>query len=327
MPFGLDPLVDARIGSDSGAANFQRVDGEFDLLEGPFAAVKLTLELKSTCYPFETWKTNKPPAGQNWPADCDAFDRNLDVTIDDPAGAGEPPAFDVIHAITPFGGPEHLEADLTDLANAHPGHHRVRVTIPTYSDGAGKVSGSSGGWNVSVHLEVTPGPAPRRVLAAIPLAWTTQTDSADLPSVPFTVPAGVTSARLEVRTSGHGGGTGDADCVGPAEEFCHRGLDVLMDAQGLTPTVDPWRDDCDSYCTRATYTPFALTYCMENPCGSIASVEAPRANWCPGSMTEPFVWDPAAAHSPGTHAFSWHLSKLAAGGSWQLSAIYYAFGE
>ncbi len=78
-------------------------------------------------------------------------------------------------------------------------------------------------------------------------------------AVGFAVPAGVTSTRLEVRTSGHGGGSGDAACIGPAEEFCHRALEVRVDAQPLTPTVDPWRDDCDSYCTTTTYTPFSLT--------------------------------------------------------------------
>ncbi len=66
---------------------------------------------------------------------------------------------------------------------------------------------------------------------------------------------------------------------------------------------------------------------MENPCGSIASVKAPRANWCPGRMTEPFMWDAGALHSAGAHTFSWHLSTLGTGGSWQLSAIYYAFGD
>ena len=71
-----------------------------------------------------------PPAGQNWPADCDAFDRNFDFFIDDaPPGAdgGGPTPFEVIHAITPFGGPEHLEVDLTDLANGLPGKHGLRV--------------------------------------------------------------------------------------------------------------------------------------------------------------------------------------------------------
>jgi len=306
----------------SGMANFQSVVSDVDLGDGPFASVKLTLDLKSTCFPFDGWKTNKPPAGQNWPADCDAFDRNLDVTVDDPLAPGDPPAFDVIHAITPFGGPEHLAVDLTDLANAHPGKHRIKVTIPTYSDGAGKVSGSNGGWNVSVHLEVAPGVAPRRVLAAIPLAWANQTDAADLPAIGFTVPSDATSAKLEVRTSGHGGGTGDMACSGPAEEFCHRMLDVLVDGTVL-PAVDPWRDDCD--CTRATYAPFSLTYCAENPCGAISSVVASRANWCPGTMTEPFVWE--VTHAAGAHVFSWHFSTLAAGGSWQLSAIYYAYAD
>ncbi len=325
--FTADALTGARIGSQGGQPNFQQANGTLDLQQGPFAGVKLVLDLTSTCFPFEGWKADPPPPGQHWPADCDAFDRNLDVTLDDPQAVSDPPAFDVIHAITPFGGPEHLEIDLTDFANAHPGQHALRVTIPTYSDGAGQVSGSNGGWNVSVHAEVTPGVAPRTVLAALPLVWTTQTDPMSPPPIDFTVPPGTTHARLEVRASGHGGGAQDADCIGPAEEFCQRMLDVLVDGASLQPAVDPWREDCDSLCTMAVYAPLNRTYCMENPCGAIASVQAPRANWCPGSMTAPFQWDVDALHVPGAHNLSWAISKIASGGSWQLSAIYYAFAD
>ena len=42
-------------------------------------------------------------------------------------------------------------------------------------------------------------------------------------------------------------------------------------------------------------------------------------------MTEPFVWE--VTHAAGAHVFSWHFSTLAAGGSWQLSAIYYAYAD
>jgi hypothetical protein len=327
-PFTLKPLDNARITSQGGQPNYQQANATLDLQAGPFSSVKLTLDLASTCFPFDNWMTDKPPAGQNWPADCDAFDRNLDVTLDDPVAMTDPPAFDVIHAITPFGGPEHIEIDLTDLANARPGKHALRVTIPTYSDSAGKVSGSNGGWNVSVTVDVTPGPAPRNVLAAIPLVWTTQSMPTSPPPVSFMVPSGTATARLEVRASGHGGAnTNDPNCIGPAEEFCHRQLDLTVDGKSLTPAIDPWRDDCDQLCTMAMYAPFKLTYCMENPCGAIQSVQAPRANWCPGSMTAPFTWDADALHAVGAHTFSWSLSTVASGGGWQISAIYYAFGE
>ena len=55
-----------------------------------------------------------------------------------PRRRGGPTPFEVIHAITPFGGPEHLEVDLTDLANGLPGKHRLRVDIASYADPQGR---------------------------------------------------------------------------------------------------------------------------------------------------------------------------------------------
>ena len=51
------------------------------LVLGAYAQATLIVDLASTCFPFES--AAAPPAGQNWPADCDAFDRNFD-----PAGVG-----------------------------------------------------------------------------------------------------------------------------------------------------------------------------------------------------------------------------------------------
>jgi hypothetical protein len=43
-------------------------------------------------------------------------------------------------------------------------------------------------------------------------------------------------------------------------------------------------------------------------------------------MTPPFIWDalPALA-APGPHTFSFQILNIAAGGSWQASAIYFAY--
>jgi hypothetical protein len=68
-------------------------------------------------------------------------------------------------------------------------------------------------------------------------------------------------------------------------------------------------------------------YCAENPCGAIGSVNAPRANWCPGSITPPFSLSTAPLAVPGPHTFSWALSRLEPGGSWRLSATYFALGD
>ena len=274
------------IGSDAMQPDFHIATTPIDFGAGPFARVTLTLDLTSPCYPFEKWQTDRPPAGQNWPADCDAFDRNFEITLDDPVPpATTPPAIELTRAITPFGGPMHLEIDATDVANGLPGQHTLRVMIPSYSDQAVKVSGSNGGWNISGSLEITGGVAPRKVLAVIPLFNGSQNSPDPIPASPFAVPAGATGGRIEYRVTGHGGGT-DTSCIGPAEEFCRRAHSVFVDDQKVKD-LDPWRTDCANLCTLAQSG--SLTYCMENPCGALASVRAPRANWCPGSETPPFV--------------------------------------
>jgi hypothetical protein len=327
-------LTGARIGSENstGWPNVGKVTADFDWKQGPFANVKLVVDLDTTCYPFEKWATNPPPAGQNVPADCDAFDRNFSAHIDDGAAAGRTVPFEVMHAITPFGGPAHHEIDLTDLANALPGKHRLRVDLVSFSDTAGQSTGSNNGWTVSARIEVTPGDAPRRVLAAIPL-YAAEVKMGDAwPVVAFEVPAGTVSSRLEYRTSGHGQGTMGTGCIGPAEEFCDRHHSIVLDG---APALDirPWRTDCAALCTLQHHAPFAqfvsgLDYCRQNPLGLPSSVRASRANWCPGSMTPPYSWlDLPGLAAPGPHTFSFQVSQILAGGSWMASAIYYAYGS
>jgi hypothetical protein len=318
----------ARITSDSSQPNFQRITTEIDLGAGPFASVTLTTDLGTTCYPFEGWKADPPPAGQNYPADCDAFDRNYEYTLDEPMTAADPPAFELLRAITPFGGPEHQVVDLTDLANAHPGAHRLTVTIPTYSDGAGKISGSNGGWSVTAKIAVTPGTPPRQVLAAIPLFNLNHTMDTTPAPVSFQVPAGATSGRIDYRVTGHGGGEDNSgDCIGPAEEFCQRIHRLSVDGTQLLK-FKPWRTDCDQLCTvtHQGATGSGFDYCHENPTGDMNSVKAPRANWCPGSATPPTTLD-VSMFGEGEHSFLYSISRVAPGGSWRMSAVYYAYGS
>ncbi len=319
-----------RITSDSNQPNFQRASVEIDLHDPPFESVRLVVDLSSTCYPFEQWKNNAPPAGQNWPADCDAFDRNFEFLLDEPLDpAKDPPAFELVRAITPFGGPLHMDIDITDVANGiAAGKHQLTVVIPTWSDGAGQVSGSNGGWNVSASIEVLPGAPPRKVLAAIPLFNGVQTQNPGPGPISFEVPANTKTARLEYRVTGHGGGDGsmDATCIGPAEEFCRRSHILRIDGNVLD-SFKPWRTDCGDLCTITKYAPWNLDYCLENPCGAIQSVQASRANWCPGSITPPNTWDLAPLNIPGAHTFEWEITKILPGGLWRVSATYFAFGE
>ncbi|HEY2902956.1 MAG TPA: peptide-N-glycosidase F-related protein [Polyangia bacterium] len=317
----------AHIGSDGTKPDYHLATAPLDLSAGPFAQASLSLDLSSPCFPFEKWQSDPPPAGQNWPADCDAFDRNFEITLDDPvAPATTPPAIELTRAITPFGGPLHVDIDITDLANGLPGMHRLQVMIPTFADPAGKVSGSNGGWFISGSVTTQGGPPPRKVLAVIPLFNGSQTTPAPLPAVPFTVPAGTTAGRVEYRVTGHGAGAPTDGCNGPAEEFCHRTHSVFVDDAKLQD-VDPWRVDCGALCTVMHSAVLNNDYCAQNPCGALGSVRAPRANWCPGSVTRPFNIEAPVLGAPGDHTFHFTISDLAMDGSWRISAVYFAFGS
>jgi hypothetical protein len=295
---------------------------------GPFSRVTLVLDLDTTCFPFEKWSADPPPTGQNWPADCDAFDRNLNVFIDDGGASSGAPPFEVVHAVTPFGGPEHLEVDLTDLANGLPGAHTLRVDLPSNSDSGGLVTGSNAGWTVSARVDVAPGPAPRSVLAVVPLYVGSIGAGAPFPVIPWEVPPGATGGRLEYRASGHGQGPVVPRCRGPAEEFCDRRHQLFIDGEQID-NIEPYREDCKALCTIAHAGPAdgGLDYCLENPCGDVASVQAPRANWCPGTMTPPFLWEAVPALSvAGSHTFSFQILNIGEAGTWMVSATYIAYG-
>jgi hypothetical protein len=325
-PYTILAFDKVRIGSDSSQPNFQETTAGIDLHSGPFASVRLVVDLDTTCFPFESWQDNPPPPGENWPADCDAFDRNFEVSLDKPiAPDSDPPGIELVRAITPFGGPMQLDVDVTDVANGRRGQHTLTAYISTFSDPAGQVSGSNGGWTISARLEVTPGMPPRNVLAVTPLFY----DYVDQPGtdpLSFVTPGGTVHTRLEYRATGHGGvsfGCG----IQTAEEFCLRTHTLLVDANAIAD-LQPWRDDCASLCTQTHYGSAAagFHYCAENPCGALDSVRASRANWCPGSVTPPFIWEPETL-SAGIHDFRWQISEVADGGSWRLSALLLAFAD
>jgi len=328
-PFTVAAFDKVRINSDSAKPNFQKATVEIDWGAGPFEKVTLVADLGTTCYPFENWKANPPPAGQNWPADCDAFDRNYEFRLDPPTDPKVgPPSLELVRAITPFGGPLHTEVDVTDVANGLPGKHTLLVNIPTWSDGAGKVSGSDGGWFVSAHFQVVPGTPPRNVLKVQSLFDGSVTNADPMAPIPFEVPSGTASTRVEYRVTGHGGVTGAPGCgFQPAEEFCLRTHALFADEVVFTDVM-PWRDDCSDLCTLAHQDQVGggFDYCQENPCGAIQSVKASRANWCPGSITPALEFSPPEWTQPGAHSFRWQISDVASGGSWRVSATVFAFG-
>jgi Peptide-N-glycosidase F, C terminal len=259
---------------------------------------------------------------------CDAFDRNFEVTLLRPGETREQ-GVELVRAITPFGGPMAFEADITDVANARPGENDVHVHITTFSDGQGLVSGSNGGWNVTVDVDVEEGPAPRNVLAVVSAFNGIITEGGVEQLYPFTLPAGTVRTTLAVRTTGHGGPNTDSDCIGPAEEFCRRFHFTRVDDIDLAFS-EPFIESCEQMCTLAREGPVngGFDYCQENPTGAIQSVRAPRANWCPGAVTEPRVYDDALDRlGAGEHTLGYEVERIAPGGLWRTSATFTAYGE
>lgn len=321
-PYTVKLLDDVRIGSDSTQANFQRAAAMLAPLAHPAAQATLTVALTSTCFPFEKWETNPPPSGQNWPADCDAFDRNFEVLVGGPGDTR--PRIELIRAITPFGGPLTVTADVTDFLNALDETRTFEVDITTYSDGAGKVSGSAGGWNVSASIAVTPGDAPRPIVRVVPLYDDTMNAAAPPVVLPFALTENASDVRVEYRVTGHGGASPDASCIGPADEFCRRTHTISIDG-AVQEELEPWRTNCDELCTVAHFSGSAgsFDYCTENPCGAMQSVRASRANWCPGSETPPFTWTPETWRAAGQHSFGFGIAPIA--GNWRATAAVYVY--
>jgi hypothetical protein len=319
----IDVLESVHISSDMASDHHQNAEGDVDFGSDTVARATLRLTLESPCFPFEKWATEGVAKGQRWPAPCDAFDRAISVTLD-PSDDPAAPAIELMRAITPFGGPLEVDEDITDVFNGLPGNHRLRVMIDTESDPDGLVSGSQGEWLASAALLITPGAAPRRVLAVTPVELDIQ-KAVDAAPAPFTVPKGAKSARLEYRATGHGQAS-DPSCIGPAEEFCQRTHTLTLDGDELLKLA-PWRDDCDTLCTTTQNTSGEgpTSYCLENPCGDPRSVRAPRANWCPGSRTAPIMIEDARLLVSGDHELGASIAGLKEGGFWRVSATFFAF--
>jgi hypothetical protein len=326
-------LDDVRIGSNGALDNFQVARADVDVGDDAVARATLVVDLRTTCFPFSQWADEPPPPGQNWPASCDAFDRNFHFLLDDPADDAVDDTvvpLELVRAITPFGGPLHLEVDVTDVVNGlvrsgRGGVHRLSAHITTFSDGAGIVSGSDGGWNVSARLDLEPGTPARNVVDVRALFFGNLVTGAEATAHEVTLAPGQ-RGLLVTRTTGHGGPNSDGDCFGPAEEFCRREHGLRLAGGGGDEVRDitfiPLREDCADLCTLTTSTipgGGTIQHCAENPTGAIESVRAPRANWCPGSVTPPFESSLNRGDNSTPHEIAWSVERIAEGGSWLTS--------
>ncbi len=74
--------------------------------------------------------------------------------------------------------------------------------------------------------------------------------------------------------------------------------------------------------------PEALPTAWETRAATRTACAAPRANWCPGSETPPFVFDAGALAAPGSHTVDWTIKRIDdGGGEWETSVTYFAIGE
>lgn len=328
-------LFDKETIHSTGKVNVRTIKTTFKLRHTTYAKAGFFIDLESPCYPLDNPNWNNIPQGHRWPPACDAYDRNMNSTWFPPKKEGDTaPGFDLVRAITPFGGPMKVGVNITDLVNAmakkHPlgSEHTFQLHISTYADGKGQVSGSKGSWIVSARIELTPGTPPKNVLDAIPLVNESyKHNDGSTVEKEFSIPEGTKSTKLVYSTTGHGGGTADANCIGHADEFCKRSHRVFVDGK-QAKLVIPWRNDCSNFCTEVSHprNP-SFKICKENPCGSKASVRAPRANWCPGTTTYPYTWSFPEWNAPGKHTFGYSVANVAKGGSWKTSAILYVYGE
>ena len=95
-----------------------------DFHDGPFQSVVLQVQLVSPCFPFSSW--GPVPPGQNWPANCDAFDRNFEFSLDDPG---------------PDGGRQASQPTGLQTAAGRPGFGGLAIGLP----GFGSAGFSCGG--------------------------------------------------------------------------------------------------------------------------------------------------------------------------------------
>jgi hypothetical protein len=270
-----------------------------------------------------------------FPAKCDRFDRLMYFEIDPAATDADAPGLQVLRSITPYGGPLEKSVDITDFANTHAGPHSLRSFVGTWVDDAGQVSGSDGGYFLSVTIETKPGVVAQRALAVTSLYSGWVGVETPLTELPFTLPEGVGRAELAYLVTGHGGAMDPSSaCIGAADEFCKRTHHIRVDGVELTPegfdgaAFIPWRDDCGELCTLAQGHPMMGSYCRENPNRMQGSVTAPRANWCPGDAVRPIVVKlPAAQAAPGQHTARFDIDDIYPDGRWQVALAVYAYAD
>lgn len=82
-------------------------------------------------------------------------------------------------------------------------------------------------------------------------------------------------AKLRYTTTGHGGWEN-------GDEFVPKKNTILFDGQTVFDLI-PWREDCGSY---RLYNPISGNFS-----NGLSSSDYSRSNWCPGTLTQPYIID------------------------------------
>ncbi len=103
--------------------------------------------------------------------------------------------------------------------------------------------------------------------------YATMFDKPEGLTVTFELKEAIGNAVLRYTTTGHGGwGNGD--------EFVPRENTILLDEKTIFKMV-PWREDCGSY---RLFNPASGNFAT-----GLSSSDLSRSNWCPGTVTNPFI--------------------------------------
>ncbi|WP_245605248.1 GLPGLI family protein [Niabella soli] len=152
----------------------------------------------------------------------------------------------------------------------------IGVFIGNYDKGGHKITA-----NITVHHD---GPAQLRphivplfnTLNAMEMAgqeYATMFDTDKGITVQFTLANPLKNVHLRYVTTGHGG-------WGGGDEFVPRLNTILMDGK-IVFSMIPWRQDCGTY---RLYNPASGNFN-----NGLSSSDLSRSNWCPGTVTNPFL--------------------------------------
>lgn len=238
------------------------------------------------------------------------------------------PAVELMRFFTPFGVKQYntlqlkdktwaenvlYRQDVSDLRNLLSNQEVwIGITIGNYDKGGHKVSA-----NITIHSEEESKVIPTRI---VPLFCTnnimemagqeygTMFNNDKGLEVTFTLDKPMKNCKLRYITTGHGGWENGDEFVPKKNAIFLNGKEVF--------SFTPWRQDCGSYR-------------LSNPASGnfpngLSSSDYSRANWCPGTVTNPIFIDLGNLES-GTHKLQVKIPQgLPEGGSfssWNVSGI------